>query len=132
LSNRLVAAFGNADPEASEWVPFTFKNFPFTAFSKGNSKSLLSRGCDIIVPSLNITISYAFVGSVDFPQAKITGVLYELGESVSISKERASKAFTITTTVTFRDTTAPPVMSVAKWPVISVRLPKDFFYPFST
>lgn len=127
-----MAAFGNSKlDQPSEWVPLTYKNFPSNFVTKGNPKPLLSKGCDII-SSLHITIAYAFVGSIDFPQAKITGVLYELGDSVSYSQNKVSKELGVSTTVTFKDLTSPPVLLVPKWPVLSIRLPKDFFYPFSS
>ncbi|XP_021955735.2 tectonic-3-like [Folsomia candida] len=128
-----VAAFGNSNPNvSSEWVPVSVKNFPLGFMSTpGNSKALVSKGCDSIVSTLHITVTYAFVGTVDFPQAKITGVLYEPGDSVSFPPEDMSKSFDVSTTVSFRDVTAAPVMRVAKWPVLSITLPKDFFYPFS-
>lgn len=97
----------------------------------GNSKGLISKGCDSIVSTLHITITYAFVGSTDFPQAKITGVLYEPGESISILPRDLSKSFSVSTTVSFKDITAPAIMRIARWPVLSITLPKDFFYPFS-
>jgi len=97
---------------------------------------------------MHIRIAYAFVGSLDFPQAKITAVLFELGDSVPVQSvlngvcdqedsacqmdsSRRSQDIVVTTTVSFKDVTPTPMVIVGTWPVVSVRLPRDFFYPFT-
>jgi tectonic-1/3 len=99
-------------------------------------------GCDGIIASLKIKIAFAFVGPVNYPQAKIIGVLYEFGDSFNIprklhcNKDKDCLAYnhkvTVSTTVVFLDATQSPTLRIGQWPVVSIKLPQDFFYPFST
>jgi len=141
---RHVASYGNSDPAfIDKWVPIQYSNFPIVYTSEKKKKSLVSSGCNGIVTSFHILVTYALTGPIDFPQAKIIGVLYKRGDPIKLPSfeenscnnkaECGAQDFSIdvATTVTFMDKTSPPKSYYAQWPSISIRLPADFFYPFS-
>lgn len=135
-----VAAYGSPDAFPADWVQLKFVDtnsltqglFPLPSTFGSNT---VSRGCGSIVTSLHITVSYAYVGPVDAPQAKVTGVFYEAEQPVSIpdsTEETRIKDIAVSTTVSFLDVTGKATTRVATFPVVSVQLPSDFFYPFSS
>ncbi|CAL8073821.1 unnamed protein product [Orchesella dallaii] len=138
-----VSAYGSPDAFPSDWVPLSFVDISSFLGTSPSSSSLLANGCDGIISSVHVTIAYAFVGPVDAPQAKITGVFYEPEESFQLPPEdssqckseiciRKSRHLSVSTTVSFVDVSGKPTSRVATWPVVSIRLPEDFFYPFSS
>lgn len=140
LSPFHVAAYGSPDAFPADWVPLTAVKgsyrFPTSLFPTGTT--YISTGCEAIMASIHITVSFAYVGPVDAPQAKITGVFYEPEEPIMIpslvdtTPENQIKNIPVTTTVSFLDVTGKPTTRVATFPVVSVQLPTDFFYPFSS
>ncbi|ODN02973.1 Tectonic-1 [Orchesella cincta] len=138
-----VSAYGSPDAFPSDWVPLSFIDISGFLGSSPSSSSLLANGCDGVITGVHVTIAYALVGPVDAPQAKITGVFYEPEESFQLTPEddsqcksevctRKSRYLSVTTTVSFVDVSKKPTSRVATWPVVSIRLPEDFFYPFSS
>lgn len=128
---RYVAAIGNPDfVISSHWVPFIISEDLFTVT---DSQESISNGCDGIVTSISFHFLYAKVGSIHFPQLNIMGILIEYGQSAILpaqANESPSSIF-LTTIAKFIDVTPPPATPLPKWPIISIRLPPDFFYPFS-
>ena len=128
--------------DLSEWVPVLVSSMP-EGLGKEGSLSPRYDGCDGVISTMKIKIAYAYVGSIRFPQAKIVGVLYEFGDAFSLLKKpRCGKGdkecenydhyISVTTNVIFLDVTKAPVPRVGQWPVVSIKLPHDFFYPFAT
>ncbi len=130
-----MSAFGNPTFDNLEnWVEILTSEHPFGS-EESSSFTLTDNGCEGIVASLHVPVIYTRVGSVNFPQLKIAGVLYQYGEPMNIPKKSQrgnSSLLTVSTTVSFVDITSSPATKVPQWPVISIKLPTDFFYPFSS
>lgn len=134
-SMHYVAAYGSPDAFPGDWVKLNYDEVQSMVYSTSPGSSTISMGCRGIINAVHITISYAHVGPVDSPQAKITGIFFQPEESIIIpekSNEPGVKHLPVTTTVTFLDVTGKPTTRVATFPVVSVQLPADFFYPFSS
>lgn len=134
-----IAAYGSPDAFPSDWLRLNFIDTPFLLESPPNfaANNPLTLGCDAIITSVHITIAFAYVGPVDSPQAKISGVFFESEEPITLlppSEDNPSQPpqdLSVSTTVSFVDVTEQPTTLVATWPVLSIRLPDDFFYPFT-
>lgn len=130
-----VASFGNTlVTDAGDWVPI-IDNVP-------NLNIISSVGqCNNFPTSMNIQIIYANVGAINNPQAQIIGVKYDYIVTTILFQCKAPycqpsttnllQRFPITTSVRFVDASSPAVGTYGAIPQGTVRLPNDFFYPFS-
>ena len=110
--------------------------------SARSDKKTTGKTCKGMILSLHIEVTHASVGSLANPQSKIVGVQYRFGRQTDVSFRcvglGACKSvhkvhnIDVTTSVSFVDVTRPALDYYAEYPVLKVRLPYDFFYPFVT
>ncbi|KAK3774799.1 hypothetical protein RRG08_034888 [Elysia crispata] len=132
---RYVGMFGNSDNrKTGDWVEIFFKGRPGNDVFQG-SECKLSLGA-------NIQILYANIGALANPQAKIIGVSYVYDAPQTIryqctgalcqpGQASLSRTVEVSTSVTFIDLSDPPVGVEGQYPTVPIRLPYDFFYPFT-
>ncbi|RUS74193.1 hypothetical protein EGW08_018041 [Elysia chlorotica] len=132
---RYVGMFGNSDNrKTGDWVEIFYKDRPGNDVFQG-SLCKLSLGA-------NIQIVYANIGALANPQAKILGVSYVYDAPQTIlyqctgalcqpGQASLSRTIEISTSVTFIDVSDPPVGVEGQYPTVPIRLPYDFFYPFT-
>ena len=149
LGNLRIATFGNSDPQLpGDWVevlttraPVDYHTSALKNDTDGGPETRSQSGtCKNMVLSLHIEIAFANIGSVANPQSKIVGVNYRFGRSTDVTfrcvglgackSVQKTQNLDISTSVSFLDVTQPALSYYAEYPVIKVRLPYDFFYPF--
>ncbi|XP_064635538.1 tectonic-1-like [Lineus longissimus] len=133
-----VATFGNSAVEkVGDWVPILTENDPTGASGSTTQKGL----CSNMVLGMNLEIVYANVGSLANPQPKIIGVARVYDEAQELKYEcygpfcqpdtmDLGQNFEVTSSVTFVDASEKAVPFYAERPLLAIRLPYDFFYPF--
>ncbi|XP_063242077.1 tectonic-1 [Bacillus rossius redtenbacheri] len=137
--NQHVGAFGDSNVEVlGEWTQIVLDSVPsLSTRSSGQDKTLV---CHDIVTNMQIDVLVSYVGNVLHPQAKVIGVLMKLGgpklvvfecvlpdcTNVSFSDHSTM----VTSSVMFTDITRHAIAYFAEPPVVNIRLPNDFFYPF--
>lgn len=93
--------------------------------------SLSSPSC-LPVSSLSLQFLYAYSGPINQPEAKIIGFLSKFGWRKSPQCSQEVCSLRLFTTVSFSDVSRPVVSKYASAPVVKIKLPQDFFYPFSS
>lgn len=138
--NKYVAMFGDASIEnTGDWVQMFLENIPTKTVAFERRSQYAS--CKNIITSLHISIAYAYVGSVNNPQAKIVGASLKFGSSHDVVLHcfpvncnningNKTKQIEISSSVSFYDVSTPSHYHFAELPVYEVKLPYDFFYPF--
>jgi len=131
-----VSSYGNPSFDILEnWVKILPAEHPFGSEESSSFTQMDTVGCEGIVSSLHIPITFVRVGAVNFPQSKIVSVVHEYGQPINIPRKTLrgnSTRFVVSSTVRFTDATISPITKIPQWPVISIKLPADFFYPFSS
>ena len=149
VENLRVASFGNSDPnKPGDWIKVQITRPPrdhikdnVNSTTSGSSESQNPPGtCKDVVKSLHIEVAYAFIGSTANPQAKILGVNYRFGRRQDVKfrcvglgscrSVEKTQNIDVSTSVSFVDVTKPALRYYAEYPVLTIRLPYDFFYPF--
>ena len=115
------ASYGDPNPGNStiDWVPIMIEGMTFSQSSK----------CSHLVSSIRFDILYSLVGSLGNPQAKLLGASLRSFEN-KLECDKTECFLDIVSSVMFTDISATSVSRYAQAPIIKVKLPQDFFYPF--
>ncbi|CAF4501655.1 unnamed protein product [Rotaria socialis] len=133
--NIYVAAYGNSDPSniTGNWLPVTY-----CVYDIGSSNEPVCLSGSRPDPSgnecytrMDIQIAYANIGSVSNPQPILGAVIFHYQRINITNTTTLTKPLLITQTVTFQDLSNAPVTEGDQLPKPNVRLPGDFFYPFT-
>ncbi len=131
-----VATFGNSDTNnPGSWIQIYGNNQQNDAAVDVN----LNGVCNQMITSASILVAYANVGNIANPQPKIVYVGYTWGSLQSLRYQCNDQLCTtqsinvlVSTQVSFVDVSQPPNYIETNIVVPYVRLPQDFFYPFTS
>uniref|UniRef100_A0A146LMB0 Tectonic-1 n=3 Tax=Lygus hesperus TaxID=30085 RepID=A0A146LMB0_LYGHE len=120
----LISAFGDPSPDApDDWVPIFL------------DRSVVDQQVQIPCPTqlsgVQYRVLYSYFGPFTNPQMKIIGLYATLSSKDVVCKVDGCQ-MKIVTSVNFLDVSQEAVNKFAKAPVVKIRLPPDFFYPFSS
>ncbi|KAI0210093.1 Tectonic-3 [Lamellibrachia satsuma] len=131
-----VATFGDSDVRfVGDWLAIQglYTQPPQAQAAQGGE-------CRNLVVGMLTQIVYADVGSLQHPQSKILGVLVTY-QTAMVKFQCAGKYcqpgntdtqdLEVASTVNFIDASSAPVSTSGERPTVPVRLPSDFFYPFT-
>lgn len=124
--NVLISSQGNPVPDVlKEWVPILIETPLEYDFKRAR--------CPTLISGISYHVLYSYYGPMAKPQAKIIGVLAKTYTSnlMCANGDRGGCLFKISTSVTFTDVSQKAVSKFAKPPIIKIKLPSDFFYPFT-
>ncbi|XP_014253154.1 tectonic-1 [Cimex lectularius] len=125
ILDTLIASFGDPLPDYQEnWVPVHIKN------SNSDFNSIFAP-CRSLLSGVKYQFIYSYFGPFSNPQAKIIGATVEfLMDKASCSSQNCQ--LKLTSAVNYIDVSRNAVNKFAKAPVVKIKLPQDFFYPFSS
>ncbi|CAF1117493.1 unnamed protein product [Rotaria sordida] len=133
--NLYVAAYGNANPLniSGYWLPVTYCIFEIGSSNEpvcqqGSIPSSSTNQCYI---RLDIQIAYANIGSVTNPQPILGAVVFHYQSVTRTYTTTLTTPLLISQSVTFQDISNAPVTQGDQLPRPNVRIPGDFFYPFT-
>jgi len=123
-----IGIFGNSpENDTSQWIEIINEGMPADFTSPSSSSSSSSSSCDNVVSGVGVKILYARDGSVTDPQAKIVGVWRQFkSRKVSLKKDNR---FFFSSSVSFVDVSNNAQVVAKPPPVVSAKVPRDFFYP---
>ncbi|XP_076058780.1 tectonic-1-like [Oratosquilla oratoria] len=136
FSELRVAMYGDASVEnTGDWIPILRPEEPRAkASSPGTTGECLG-----LILSLHMEIAYAMSGALSNPQAKVVSVVFHYGQpkdveslctGITCQSSDSKLALEIISSVSFIDTSKPPLAHYASPPTVDIKLPYDFFYPF--
>lgn len=133
LADDLVGIFGNADPlDPTQWLDITVK--PAAAGQDAAQWRELEGVCLFAITSMNYRFLWAFVGARDNPQPKIIAARLEFGTEDLVYRYDGTnpgvQAFSIQTTVTFKEYKADYDHYTPPSPPVAISVPYDVWYPF--
>lgn len=129
-----VGIFGNSDiHNIGDWVKIYKEGEPTP-----NSDTSTDNACSNVVLGLDIKIAYANVGSLNNPQPKIIGIIYQYAMPQYVQfpcfgptcNSAVSHLVELKTSVSFIDVSKPVHPMYAEIPIMKISFPHDFFYPF--
>ncbi|XP_067119935.1 tectonic-3-like [Centruroides vittatus] len=129
-----VGVFGNADiHNLGDWVKIHKEGEP-ASDSDDQSDNL----CSNIVLGVDIKIAYANIGSLNNPQPKIIGIIYQYSMPQYIHlpcfdlacNSMNTHLVELKTSVSFYDVSKSVHPMYAEIPIMKISFPHEFFYPF--
>ncbi|KAF6214297.1 hypothetical protein GE061_009037 [Apolygus lucorum] len=120
----LISAFGDPSPDTpDDWVPIFL--------DRSLVDQQVQAPCPTQFSGVQFRVLYSYFGPFTSPQMKIIG-LYAVMSSKDVVCKIDGCQLKIVTSVNFLDVSQEAVNKFAKAPVVKIRLPPDFFYPFSS
>ncbi|CAF3636143.1 unnamed protein product [Rotaria sp. Silwood1] len=132
--NLFVAANGNPNSSnISNWLPVTYCIFEIGSSNEPvcQQGSIPNSSTDQCYIRLDIQIAYANIGAVTNPQPILGAVVFHYQSVTKTYTSTLATPLLISQSVTFQDISNAPVAQGDRLPRPNVRLPGDFFYPFT-
>ncbi|CAF4358472.1 unnamed protein product [Rotaria sp. Silwood2] len=133
--NLYVAVDGNPNPSniSGYWLPVTYCIFEIGSSNEPvcQQGSIPNPSIDQCYTRLDIQIAYANIGSVTNPQPILGAVVFHYQSVAKTYTTTLTTPLLISQSVTFQDISNTPVTQGDQLPRPNVRLPGDFFYPFT-